>query len=70
MTLISGEGEHHVEIAREVVPAVPIQADAVAAADTVINPVDLGAILVPADRLLLGDGQSGHVDVAAISPRA
>nr|MBC8373119.1 hypothetical protein [Planctomycetota bacterium] len=53
--------------ARQRVEPPPVEADAIAAPDRVINPVDLGAVLVPADHLLLAGGQSGHVDVAAIS---
>src|SRR5438045_2192628 len=35
--------------------------------DKVINPVDLGTILPPADWLLLASGQKAIVEVAAIS---
>jgi hypothetical protein len=45
----------------------PFEADAVAAPDEVVNPVDLGTILVPADWLLFAEGQGGFIDVAAIS---
>ncbi len=45
----------------------PFQADAIARPDHIIHPVDLGTILVPSDWLLLADGQTGSVDVAAIS---
>jgi len=45
------------------------EADAIARAETPINPVDLGAILVPEDWLLLGPGQVAEVEVAAISHR-
>ncbi len=43
------------------------EADAAARPDVQINPVDLGAILVPSDWLLLKAGQKALVDVAAIS---
>ncbi len=43
------------------------EAEAVARTDEVVNPVDLGAILVPAGWLLLGPGQKGTVEVAALS---
>jgi hypothetical protein len=43
----------------------PFQAEATAH-QAKINPVDLGAILVPADWLLLRSGQSAVVEVAAI----
>ena len=38
-------------------------------ARSVVNPVDLGTILVPNGWLLLGPGQAGVLEVAAISPR-
>ncbi|MCB9769899.1 MAG: hypothetical protein H6752_17005 [Candidatus Omnitrophica bacterium] len=44
-----------------------LEADAEARPDEIINPVDLGTILVPDDWLLLGPGQSGTIEVAAIS---
>jgi len=40
--------------------------DAVARPESVTNPVDLGTILVPHGWLLLGPGQSGVLDLAAI----
>lgn len=43
------------------------QAEAQARPDRRINPVDLGAILVPHDWLLLANGQTALIDVAAIS---
>jgi len=45
------------------------EADAIARAETPMNPVDLGAILVPEDWLLLGPGQAAQAEVAAISGR-
>jgi hypothetical protein len=53
-------------LAPGVEPTAPFEADAVAQADRVINPVDLGTILVPADWLLLADWQKGTIDIAAI----
>ncbi len=50
--------------ARVALPA--IEADAVARPDPIVNPVDLGTILVPSGWLLLGPGQSAVLDVAAI----
>jgi hypothetical protein len=44
-----------------------IEAEAVARPGQILNPVDLGTILVPNDWLLLGGKQSAHVTVAAIS---
>ena len=56
-----------VEVARQLVQPQAFQADAIARPDELMNPVDLGAILVPADWLLLRGDQSGSVEVAAIS---
>lgn len=55
-----------VELARQAVEPVPFEADAIVRQDPIINPVDLGAVLVPADWLILADGQQGTIDVAAI----
>ena len=55
-----------VELARQAVEPVPFEADAIARQDPILNPVDLGAVLVPADWLILADGQPGTIDVAAI----
>jgi len=44
----------------------PFEADAIARPDRIVNPVDLGAILVPSDWLILAEGQRGEIDVAAI----
>ncbi len=55
-----------VEIARLAVNRPELEAEAVARAEEVINPVDLGAILPPADWILLGPGQPAVVEVAAI----
>ena len=62
-----GEG---VELVRQKVTPPGFQAEAVARPDKVINPVDLGAILVPLDWLLLSVGQKGNVELAAISRNA
>jgi hypothetical protein len=53
-----------VELARQ---AIGLEADAIARPDRVTNPVDLGAILPPADWLLLAGGQKAVVEVAALS---
>jgi hypothetical protein len=45
------------------------EADAEAAADPVINPVDLGAILPPADWLVLGPKQQARVTLSAFSSK-
>ena len=55
------------EIARHTVIWPQIEADAEARPDQQVNPVDLGAILVPANWLLLAAGQSAVIDMAAIS---
>ena len=44
-----------------------IEADATARPDSIVNPVDLGTILVPHDWLLLKSGQSAQITLAAIS---
>ena len=46
-----------------------IDAEAVATATPLINPVALGTVLVPAGWLLLGHGQSASLEVAAYCPR-
>jgi hypothetical protein len=42
------------------------EAEAVARPEKVVNPVDLGTILPPADWLLLAGGQKAEVEVAAL----
>ena len=54
-------------LARLAIHPAEIEAEAVARPDTMVNPVDLGTILVPNGWLLLGPEQAGVVDVAAIS---
>ncbi len=56
-----------VELARQAIQSPEIEADAFARPDTIVNPVDLGTILVPAGWLLLGPGQSATLDLAVIS---
>ena len=67
ITLLRHEADGEVEIARRKIDVPLVEADAAAVPDSVINPVDLGTVLVPADHLLLEAGQGGRVDVAAIS---
>ncbi|HTL67256.1 MAG TPA: hypothetical protein VL200_06320 [Lacunisphaera sp.] len=55
------------EIARQAVVVPALEADAVARPDRLINPVDLGAVLVPEDWLLLEGGQRSVLEVAALS---
>ena len=45
----------------------PFEADAIAEPESIVNPVDLGTVLVPHDWLLLGPGQAAVVQVAAFS---
>ncbi|MCX7424319.1 MAG: hypothetical protein NTW96_01570, partial [Planctomycetia bacterium] len=54
-----------VELARQSVSRPAFQADALVQLEHPVHPVDLGAILVPSDWLLLADGQTGTVAVAA-----
>ena len=56
-----------VEVARQTVAIPEVEAEAVAKADRLINPIDLGTVLVPSGWLLLGPGQGGSIDLAAIS---
>ncbi len=58
-----------VEQARWKVERPAFEADAEAVADPVVNPVDLGAILPPADWLVLGPEQQARVTVAAFSAK-
>ena len=55
-----------VEIARKKFEIPGLSAEAAVKPEQVINPVDLGAILVPHDWLLLRGGQKAQVEVAAI----
>ena len=55
------------EIARLTIPVPTFEADAVARPDSLVNPIDLGTILVPADWLLLGGNQKSKVTVAVLS---
>jgi len=65
--LVLSSGAESVELARQLIHLPEIEADAVARADTIVNPVDLGTILVPSGWLLLGPGQSATLDLAVIS---
>jgi hypothetical protein len=59
--------EKPVELARQAIHLPELEAEAVARPDVLINPVDLGTILVPSGWLLLGPGQSAKLEAAAIS---
>jgi hypothetical protein len=63
----SKPSDEFVELMRHGTNCPTFEAEAVARADRLINPVDLGTILVPADWLLLAGGQKAIVDVAAIN---
>ena len=65
--LARAAGQEPVEVVRQGVERAPVEADAAARPEAVVNPVDLGTILVPADWLMLAPGQRGSVEVAAIS---
>src|SRR5712692_9229977 len=56
-----------VELVRETIQRPAFETDAEAAPEQLINPVDLGMVLFPADWLLLGPSQKSIVRVAAIS---
>ncbi len=55
-----------IELARQLIRIPKAELDAVALPDGITNPVDLGTILVPHGWLLLGPGQGGRLDIAAI----
>jgi len=55
-----------IELVRQPIHIPRIELDAVALPDGVTNPVDLGTILVPHGWLLLGPGQSGSLEIAAL----
>ncbi|HVZ64561.1 MAG TPA: hypothetical protein VG936_08315 [Lacunisphaera sp.] len=55
------------EILRQAVVIPELEAEAVARPDRLINPVDLGAVLVPENWLLLEGGQASILEVAALS---
>jgi hypothetical protein len=63
----TASGKDPVELARQEVILPSLEAEAVARPEKVINPVDLNAILVPADWLLLAGGQKAYVTVAALN---
>ena len=63
----AGNASNAVELAREKLRLPEIEADAVAISDPIVNPVDLGTILVPAGWLLLGPGQKATLEIAALT---
>ena len=54
--------EKPVELARQAIHFPDFEAESIARPDAIINPVDLGTILVPSGWLLLGPGQSATLD--------
>jgi len=56
-----------IELARQAIHPPKVEAEAITRPDSVINPVDLGTILVPSGWLLLGPKSSATLDVAALS---
>jgi hypothetical protein len=64
--LFTGNGKDTIELARQAIKLKDFEAEVVARPDKVINPVDLGAILVPYDWLLLAGGQKANVTVAGL----
>ena len=70
LALFSKDGQGKpIELARWPVDRPGFEAEAEAFFEPVINPVDLGAILPPADWLILSPKQKGQVRVAAFSAK-
>ena len=67
LSIVGKAGDIPIELARQKIHVPELEADAIAAPDGVINPVDLGTILVPAGWLLLGPEQGASLEFAAIS---
>jgi hypothetical protein len=61
------EGDKPIELVRKTVDVPDIDARVDARPDKVVNPIDLGTVLVPSGWLLLGPGQLATLEVAAIS---
>ncbi len=64
----NGQGKP-IELARWPVDRPEFEAEAEAFSEPVINPVDLGTILTPADWLILSPKQKGRVRIAAFSAK-
>ncbi|MEJ7587449.1 MAG: hypothetical protein WKI04_07800 [Ferruginibacter sp.] len=64
------EKDTPVELAREKLSLPSLEIAAVAEPEKIINPVDLGAILVPSDWLLLAIGQQAKLKLALLSRSA
>ncbi|MBN2294165.1 MAG: hypothetical protein JXM70_17190 [Pirellulales bacterium] len=66
VVITQGANGKAMELVRKACTPPAFEAAAVARPETVINPVDLGAILPPSDWLLLAAGQKGKIEVAAV----
>jgi hypothetical protein len=64
---LAGAAGPSIELARLAVVPPAFEADAIARADAVVHPVDMGTILVPGGWLLLGPGAPASVELAAVS---
>jgi hypothetical protein len=67
LTAADPDDANPVELVRQTIPLPDLEADAIVRPDTVINPVDLGTILVPSGWLLLGPKQAATLEFAAIN---
>jgi hypothetical protein len=54
------------ELVRQTVQPPELEAEAIARPESIINPIDLNTVLVPAGWLLLGPGQSATLELAAL----
>jgi len=63
----AGAGSGPEVIARQAVALPEVEAEAIARPDQLVNPVDLGTVLVPSGWLLLGPGRGAGLDLAAFS---
>lgn len=61
----TGQGKR-ISLGRKKVPFEKFECDAVAEPEKIINPIDMGTILVPADWLLLEQGEKSVIRFAAI----
>lgn len=66
LDFVSSKG-NHIVLARQKLTLPSLEFEAVAEPDKLINPIDLGAILVPADWLLLEGGQKANLKLALLS---
>jgi hypothetical protein len=66
LILEESPGGKPVELVRQPIRPAAIEVESMALPDSVVNPIDLGAILVPTGWLILGPGQSGVLRIAVI----